>query len=193
MKIFLFAILFLQSAAVLAKTETAYFAGGCFWCVEQAFENSGEILSARSGYSGGALKDPSYEAVSSGQSGHLEALEVTYDPAKTSLEKLLDIFWVNIDPFDAKGQFCDKGEQYQSAFFYKNEAEKKVFEKSKKNLPKKLKIKGTVATRLIPFEKFYPAEDYHQSYYKKNPLRYNSYKYGCGREQRLKEIWGAKK
>ena len=182
-----------QSWATPAKTETAIFAGGCFWCIQQAFDalKPQGVISSKVGYAGGETKNPSYEEVSSGRSGHLESIEVVFDPAKISFEKLLDNYWENIDPLDAAGQFCDKGSQYQSAVFYFTPAQKAAFEKSKAAIQKKLKGKGTVATRLIPADKFYPAEDYHQSYYKKNPLQYGAYKYGCGRPSRLKDLWGS--
>jgi peptide-methionine (S)-S-oxide reductase len=194
MKIFA-ALLFLSFSLARAetpKTEKAIFAGGCFWCIQQAFDalKPQGVISSKVGYSGGETKNPSYEEVSSGRSGHLESIEVVFDPAKISFEKLLDNYWENIDPLDAAGQFCDKGAQYQSAVFYFSKEQKIAFEKSKLAIQKKLKGKGIVATRLIPADKFYPAEDYHQSYYQKNPLQYGTYKYGCGRPSRLKELWG---
>jgi methionine-S-sulfoxide reductase len=170
----------------MAEEKKAYFAGGCFWCVEEAFEKTTGVIKAISGYTGGHVKNPTYEQVTYKETGHFEAVEVTYDPSKVSYEDLLKIFWRNIDPFDAEGQFCDKGSSYLSAVFYQNDQEKKAFEKSKEEL----KIdKSKITTVSKPLEIFYNAEDYHQDYYKKNPIRYNLYKTGCGRETKLKKIW----
>jgi len=182
-------LLFLTLAQ--AGVKKAYFAGGCFWCVQQSFdgEKKNGVVSTRVGYSGGKVKNPTYEQVNSGESEHIEAIEVEYDSKKISYSQLLDIFWKNIDPLDSAGQFCDKGSQYKSAVFYLTNEEKKVVELSKKELPKKLKTQGVVATLSIPFEAFYPAEDYHQAYYKKNPLGYGVYKKGCGRDSKLLQIW----
>lgn len=171
----------------MADEKKAYFAGGCFWCVEEAFEKTPGVLSAMSGYTGGHIKNPTYEQVSYTETGHYEAVEVVYDPSKVSFDQLLDVFWKNIDPFDGQGQFCDKGSSYLSAVFYQNENEKKLFEESKK----RLNIDADkIATHIKPLDIFYPAEDYHQDYYKKNPIRYKFYKTSCGRQLRLKKIWG---
>lgn len=166
-------------------------AAGCFWCIQPPYDTTPGVVSTRVGYTGGSKENPSYEDVSSGSTGHIEAIEVTYDAKKISLEKLLDVFWKNIDPFDSKGQFCDKGPQYISAFFYANDEEKTVFEKSKSDVQKKLEQtpKQTIVTQALPLKKFYPAEDYHQMYYKKNPVRYKFYRYNCGRDKRLKDVW----
>ncbi len=175
-----------------SKTESAIFAAGCFWCIQPPFDklkNKG-VISTTVGYTGGHKDNPTYEEVSSGTTGHIEAIEVKYDPNQISYEKLLNIFWLNIDPYDSRGQFCDKGEQYVSAVFATNEKQKELFEKSKKELIEKKSLKPEVATKLLTFTKFYPAEDYHQEYYKKNPLRYKFYRYNCGRDKRLKEVWG---
>ena len=170
------------------KTEIATFAGGCFWCVEEAFEKVPGVVSAVSGYSGGKVANPTYEQVMSKTTGHAEAVQVTYDPAKVSYQQLVDWFWRNIDPTDAKGQFCDKGSPYRSAIFYHGEAQKTVAEASKDAL--KGRFKEPIATQIEAASAFYPAEDYHQDYHKKNEFRYQYYKYGCGRAQRLEQIWG---
>jgi peptide-methionine (S)-S-oxide reductase len=171
-----------------AKTEVAIFAGGCFWCVEEAYEKVPGVISAVSGYTGGTVANPTYEQVASKATGHAEAVEVTYDPGKVSYEQLVDWFWRNIDPFDAKGQFCDKGSPYRSAIFYKDDAQKKVAEASRDAL--KARFKEPIVTKIEPAATFYPAEDYHQGYYKTNQFRYQYYKFGCGRPQRLEQIWG---
>lgn len=171
----------------MADEKKAYFAGGCFWCVEEAFEKTPGVLSAMSGYTGGHIKNPTYEQVSYTETGHYEAVEVVYDPSKVSFDQLLDVFWKNIDPFDGQGQFCDKGSSYLSAVFYQDENEKKLFEESKKRLNIDV---DKIATHIKPLDIFYPAEDYHQDYYKKNPIRYKFYKTSCGRQLRLKKVWG---
>jgi methionine-S-sulfoxide reductase len=170
------------------KTETAIFAGGCFWCVEEAFEKVPGVVSAVSGYTGGSVANPSYEQVMSKSTGHAEAVQVTYDPARVGYQQLVDWFWQNIDPFDTKGQFCDKGSPYRSVIFYQGEAQKKVAEASKETL--KGRFKEPIATEIVAASSFYAAEGYHQDYYKTNPLRYQYYKHGCGRPQRLEQIWG---
>ena len=171
-----------------AETDTAIFAGGCFWCMEHPFDEVEGVISTTSGYTGGTKENPTYREVSSGTTGHYESEQVEYDPDKVSYEKLLDVYWKNIDPFDARGQFCDKGPQYRSAIFTKNEKEKELATKSKQALPEKLNGKATVVTEILPAKKFYPAEDYHQDYYLKNPIRYKYYRYGCGRDKRLEEV-----
>jgi methionine-S-sulfoxide reductase len=172
------------------QTATAIFAGGCFWCVEEAFEKVPGVVSAVSGYIGGQVANPTYEQVSSGRTGHTEAVQVTYDPAKVSYSQLVDWFWRNIDPTDARGQFCDKGSQYRSGIFYRNEEQKKVAEASKAALQASGRFKEPITTEIAAAGPFYAAEDYHQDYYKKNPQRYQYYKYGCGRAKRLEQIWG---
>jgi len=169
-------------------TAHAIFAGGCFWCMEPPFDALPGVTATTSGYTGGHVVDPTYKQVSAGATGHREAVEITYDPAKVSYAKLLDTFWHNIDPFDASGQFCDHGEQYTSAIFYADEAQKHAAEESKAAVEKK--FNKHVATAILPARTFYPAEDYHQDYYKKNELRYKFYRYSCGRDQRLEEVWG---
>jgi peptide-methionine (S)-S-oxide reductase len=169
---------------------TAVFSGGCFWCEEAAFEGLPGVISVTSGYTGGHTKNPTYEEVSSGGTGHAESVEVLYDPSKTSYEKLLDVFWHNIDPFQRDGQFCDHGTQYRSAIFYKDEAQRKAAEESKRKLEEDSRFKGKIATEIVPAGPFYRAEEYHQQYSRKNPLRYRVYRLGCGRDARLKQVWG---
>ncbi len=173
-----------------AGRDTAIFAGGCFWCEETAFEGLPGVLSVTSGYTGGPATNPTYEQVSSGSTGHAESVEVAYDPAKISYERLLEVFWHNVDPLDGGGQFCDRGTQYRSAIFYKDEAQRKAAEESRRKLEEEPRFKGKIATQIVPASTFYPAEEYHQDFYKKNPIRYNSYRLGCGRDARLKAIWG---
>ena len=171
-------------------TATAVFAGGCFWCMEPPFDKLEGVIATISGYTGGNTKDPTYKQVSSNTTGHYEALEVTYNPNKIDYETLLNVFWHNVDPLDAHGQFCDKGQSYRTAIFYNSEAQKKSAESSKKELIDSRRFKEEIVTEVIAAKKFYPAEDYHQDYYQKNPLRYKYYRYGCGRDKRLKELWG---
>ncbi len=170
------------------NTETAIFAGGCFWCMEPPFDAAEGVVKTTVGYTGGKVENPTYEQVVSKTTGHYEAIEVVYDPARTSYEKLLGIFWENIDPADAGGQFADRGQSYHTAIFYRDEAQKLAAEASKAAVAKKLG--QPIATAIIAASAFYPAEDYHQEYYKKNAVHYNAYKYGSGRPARLQEIWG---
>lgn len=166
--------------------KKAVFAGGCFWCMEKPYDEAEGVVKTVSGYTGGNIANPSYEQVSSGGTGHREALEVTYDPEKIAYSDLLDIFWRNIDPFDDKGQFCDKGFQYTSAIYVNNEEEREAAEASKQAFEAKA---GTPAvTPVTDAAPFYPAEDYHQDYYQKNPVRYKYYRWSCGRDKRLEEI-----
>jgi methionine-S-sulfoxide reductase len=178
------------SQPAAGKTETAIFAGGCFWCVEEAFEKVPGVISAVSGYTGGKVANPTYEQVSAGTTGHYESVRVTYDPGKVTYRQLVDWFWRNIDPVDARGQFCDKGPHYRAAIFYQNEAQKKVADESKQALEASGQLKQPIVTEIVAAGAFYDAEDYHQDYYKKNPNRYQFYKYGCQRVQRLEQIWG---
>ena len=178
-----------QSAAG-ATLDKAYFAGGCFWCMEEALDKVQGVVSTTSGYTGGQKPNPTYEEVSAGGTGHAESVQILYDPAKVSYEKILDLFWRNIDPTTPDRQFCDKGHQYRSAIFYHNENQKRLAEESKKMIEKTKKFPGPVATEIVAASDFYPAEEYHQDFYKKNPLRYKFYKYNCGRAQRLHELWG---
>jgi peptide methionine sulfoxide reductase msrA/msrB len=172
------------------KTASAVFAGGCFWCTESDFEKVDGVIDAISGYTGGHVKNPTYKQVSAGGTGHLESVKVIYDPSKVSYEQLLDYFWRHVDPTDPGGQFVDRGAQYRSAIFYANETEKRLAEKSKQRLAASGQFSKPIATDILPFGEFYPAEDYHQNYYKKNPIRYNYYRYGSGRDQFLKKTWG---
>jgi len=167
----------------------ATFAGGCFWCLEEAMEKIPGVVSAISGYTGGSVKNPSYEDVSTGGTGHLEAVRVSFDPAKVSYAQLLDAFWHNIDPGDGGGQFCDRGEQYRSAIFAHDEAQRAQAQKSKEALQSSGRFKTAIATTVVMAGPFYPAETYHQDYYKKNAVQYRFYKFGCGRAQRLSAVW----
>lgn len=169
----------------------ATFAGGCFWCMEPPYDELEGVTSTISGYTGGTKKNPTYEQVSAGTTGHTEAVEITYDPKKVSYEKLLDVFWRNIDPLTANAQFCDSGSQYRSAIFYHDQAQKTLAEASKKRVQSR--FKQPIVTEIVQVSEFYPAEDYHQDYYKKNPIRYKVYRYSCGRDKRLQELWGAQK
>ena len=187
-KILLFVTIFLINLNLSAsENKKAYFAGGCFWCMEESFDSVDGVVSSISGYSGGHLKNPTYQDVIYKDTGHGEAIEITYDPEIVSYEKLLNVFWRNIDPFDAEGQFCDKGKSYRSVIFFQNKLEKEFINKSFSNLEKTFNNK--IVTLVWEFEKFYPAEDYHQDYYEKNFIRYLMYKKGCKREEVLKRIW----
>jgi len=171
------------------KNAYAVFAGGCFWCTESDFEKVNGVIDAISGYTGGHVKNPNYKQVSSGGTGHLESVKVIYDPSKVSYEQLLDYFWRHVDPTDPGGQFVDRGSQYRSAIFYANETEKRLAEKSKQRLAASGQFDKPIVTDILPLGEFYPAEDYHQNYYKKNPIRYHYYRYGSGRDQFLKKTW----
>ena len=188
MKIFLILVtLTILNPALHAEEKKAYFAGGCFWCMEESFDQVEGVISTISGYSGGHLKNPKYADVIYTDSGHVEAVEITYDSNIINYEKLLEVYWENIDPFDASGQFCDKGKSYRSVIFYQNQLEKEFIDKSFKNLEKKFGKK--IVTLVWKFEEFYQAEDYHQDYYEKNFIRYLMYKKACKREDTLKKIW----
>jgi len=171
------------------KLATAIFAGGCFWCVEADFEKLPGVVSAESGYTGGQLKNPTYEQVSHGGTGHAESVRVSYDPTKVTYRQLLDYFWHHIDPTVKDRQFCDGGNQYRSAIFYQNDAERQAAEASKAELQKSGRF-AQVYTEIVPASTFYVAEEYHQDYYKKNPIRYNFYRSRCGRDARVAEVWG---
>lgn len=189
---FVFALLlgFAMSPVQAQKTEKAIFAAGCFWCTEAAFQDVPGVISAVSGYTGGTVKNPTYEQVSSGTTGHAESVEVTFDPAKVSYQKLLDIFWVNHDPTVTNRQFCDSGTQYRPAIFYLDEEQKRLAEASKAKWEKLKPFPQPILTQIVPAGQFWPAEDYHQDYYKKNPLQYRFYVTGCGRYARLDSLWG---
>ena len=178
-----------QAADPSALTK-AFFAGGCFWCMEEVFEKVPGVTSVTSGYMGGRVENPSYEQVSGGGTGHAEAVEVSYDPQKVSYAKLLDAFWRNVDPVTANAQFCDHGSQYRAVIFYQTDAEKRLAEESKRTIEQSKRFAQPIVTELVMASRFYPAEDYHQDFYKKNPIRYKFYKYNCGRAQRLEELWG---
>ena len=167
--------------------KKVYFAGGCFWCMEESFDKEKGIIQSISGYSGGHLKNPTYKEVIYKDTGHVETIEITYDPKITSYKKLLKVFWKNIDPFDKYGQFCDKGKSYRSVIFYKNNSQKKVIQKSITEIEQR--FNSEVVTLLWKFDKFYQAEDNHQDYYQKNFLRYLAYKKACQREEVLNKIW----
>lgn len=170
------------------KTAIATFAGGCFWCVEADFDKVDGVISTTSGYTGGHVKNATYHQVSAGGTGHAEAVEIVYDPSKVTYEKLVDYLFRHIDPLTKDAQFCDHGHQYRSAIFYHGEAQKKVAEAAKKKAEAELKKK--VYTEIVPAGPFYKAEGYHQDYYKKNPIRYKFYRYNCGRDARVAQVWG---
>ena len=178
-------------AASAPAPATAVFAGGCFWCMETAFEGLPGVSAVISGYTGGEKKNPTYEEVSSGTTGHAESVEVTFDPAKITYAQLLDVFWHNVDPLAGGHQFCDYGTQYRSAIFYRGEEQRLAAEASKRTLEEQPRFKGKITTQIVAATTFYRAEEYHQDFYKKNPRRYQEYRTGCGRDARLKELWGA--
>jgi methionine-S-sulfoxide reductase len=179
-----------KDGAAAPKLEKATFAGGCFWCMEPPFEKLTGVVSVTSGYTGGQKKDPTYEEVSAGATGHAEAVEVLYDPSQVTYGELLDVFWRSIDPTTRDGQFVDVGRQYRPAIFYHNEQQKRLAEESKSRLAESGKFDKPIATEIVPAQTFYPAEEYHQDYYKKNPIRYKFYRYNSGRDQFLEKVWG---
>jgi peptide-methionine (S)-S-oxide reductase len=191
---FLLALLFafgIQNAHCQnSQLQKAAFAAGCFWCAQEAFEKVPGVTSVVSGYTGGKTKNPTYEQVSSGTTGHTEAVEVTFDPAKVSYDKLLDTFWVNHDPTVTDRQFCDRGSQYRPAIFVYNDEQKRLAEASKAKWDKLKPFNQPILTPVVQASEFWPAEDYHQDYYKKNPVRYKFYVTGCGRYDRLDQLWG---
>lgn len=182
------ALSLLGPAAALAESAQATFAGGCFWCMEHPFDQLSGVTNTTSGYMGGTVESPSYRQVSSGTTGHAEVVQVDYDTDSVSYETLLDTFWRNVDPLDARGQFCDKGSQYRSIIFYDGDAQQELAESSKQAVGEQLD--QSIATEILPATAFYPAEDYHQNYYQTHPARYRLYRFGCGRDQRLAELWG---
>jgi peptide-methionine (S)-S-oxide reductase len=199
----LLALLLLAAPAVAAEAvfgqpapppppglAVATFAGGCFWCMEGPFDDTPGVVSTTSGYTGGTKEAPSYEEVSSGGTGHAESVRVVYDPKKVSYETLLEVFWHNVDPLTANAQFCDHGNQYRTAIFYNDEAQKQAAEAAKKALESSGRFKQPIVTEIVPAGQFWPAEDYHQDFYVKNPFRYKFYRTGCGRDPRLHELWG---
>jgi peptide-methionine (S)-S-oxide reductase len=175
-------------AAAAPKLANATFAGGCFWCMEHPFDALPGVVSVTAGYTGGTKAHPTYEEVSSGGTGHAESVDVVYDPARITYQKLLDVFWHNIDPLAANRQFCDIGSQYRSAIFVHDEAQRQAAESSRQEIQKR--FKQPVATQVVTATTFWPAEGYHQHYYKTNPVRYKFYRFGCGRDQRLEDLWG---
>ena len=183
-------LLSLGSHAGQDDSAVAVFAGGCFWCTEADFDKLPGVLETTSGYIGGSIENPTYEEVSSGRSGHIEAVQVRFDPRQTSYAKLLEAFWPTIDPVNGNGQFCDNGPQYRSAIFYLDAEQQRLAEASKTALAASGRLQQPIATVIQAATTFYAAEDYHQDYHRKNPLRYNYYRHGCGRDQRLQELWG---
>lgn len=170
--------------------QKATFAGGCFWCMEPPFDKLDGVISTTSGYTGGHQKNPTYQEVSAGGTGHTESVQVVYDPKRVSYEELLKVFWRNIDPTVRDAQFCDHGQQYRTAIFYHADKQRELAERSKEALDKTKPFKEPIVTEITPASVFYPAEDYHQDFYKKNPVRYKFYRYNCGRDQRLEQLWG---
>jgi len=183
----IFLLLLLQTSAFAQDLRKAYFAGGCFWCMEESFEKKEGVLEVISGYSGGTTKNPTYEEVTYGNTGHFETIEIIFDKNKTNFNDLLDHFWKNIDPFDEYGQFCDKGYSYRSVAFYQNNEQKNLIEKSIKKLEEKFERR--IVTYVIKFKRFYRAEEKHQNYYEVKFLNYLRYKKACGREKKLNKIW----
>ncbi len=175
-----------------AKTDTAIFAGGCFWCMEPPYDGVDGVLATISGYSGGHSKNPTYKQVSSGKTGHTEVIQISFDPTVVSYEKLLQIFWRNIDPTRDDGQFCDRGNQYRPAIFYLNEEQHQAALSSLEEIELVKTFADPIKVEITAASEFYPAEEYHQDYYLKNPLRYKYYRYGCGRDKRLEKLWGKK-
>lgn len=172
------------------QLSRATFAGGCFWCMEPPYDRLDGVIETISGFSGGHVSDPSYEQVVRGGTGHLEVVQVVYDPEVVDYQTLLHVFWRNIDPYQSNGQFCDRGEIYRSAIFVHDQDQARLAQASLEQLREQGPESGTIDTRILPFEAFYPAEDYHQGYYQKNPVRYRYYRWSCGRDQRLKQLWG---
>ena len=185
----LFLPTWLSAAEPSDDQGVAIFAGGCFWCTEADFDKVPGVLSTTSGYIGGELEHPSYEQVSRGGTGHLEAVRVVFDPDRTDFSRLLEAFWPTVDPLDAGGQFCDRGHHYRSAIFYLNENQRQLAQNSKAALASSEKLSGEIVTLILPAGSFWPAEEYHQDYAKRNPLRYSYYRSRCGRDQRLEEVW----
>ena len=178
-----------QATSALSQAK-ATFAGGCFWCMEEAFEEIQGVASAVSGYTGGQLENPTYEQVSAGGTGHTESIEVTFDPSKVTYKELLDVFWRNVDPTTPNAQFCDHGNQYRTAIFYHDEKQKQLIEESKQRIESSKTFPESIVTEIAPTSEFYTAEEYHQDFYTKNPIRYKYYKWNCGRAKRLEQLWG---
>jgi peptide-methionine (S)-S-oxide reductase len=190
----------LAAAAAVAQQESptmpkdgeavATFAGGCFWCMEPPYDKLDGVIATISGYIGGSKADPTYQEVSAGGTGHAEAVQVTYDPSKVSYEQLLEVFWHNVDPLDAGGQFCDRGDQYRTGIFVHGAEQRRLAEASKQALAESGRFEEPIVTEIEEAGPFYPAEDYHQDYYEKNPIRYKFYRWNCGRDARLAQLWG---
>jgi peptide-methionine (S)-S-oxide reductase len=185
------ALVFIGGSAQADERATATFAGGCFWCMQPPFDRLAGVESTTVGYTGGHTKNPTYEEVSAGVTGHTESIQVTYDPKKITYAQLLDVFWHNVDPLTPNAQFCDHGAQYRTAIFFHNEEQKRVAEQSKKDLDTSGRFQQPIVTEIVPASEFYAAEEYHQAYYRKNSVRYKYYRYRCGRDQRLEEVWGS--
>ncbi len=173
-----------------SRQGKATFAGGCFWCMEEAFEAVEGVVSAVSGYTAGQVENPTYEQVSAGGTGHTESIEVTFDPNKVTYEQLLEVFWRNVDPTTPNAQFCDHGNQYRTAIFYHDEDQQQLIDASMKKIESSKTFPGSIVTEIAPASVFYPAEEYHQDFYTKNPIRYKYYKWNCGRAKRLEQLWG---
>jgi len=182
-----------QGDMMIGKTALATFAGGCFWCMEPPFDKLDGVISTTSGYAGGKVDNPTYKQVSAGVTGHTEVVQVVYDPAKVSYEKLLDVFWMQINPTTPNRQFVDVGSQYRSGIFYHDDEQRGLAEASKGKLESSGRFDGPIVTEITPLDKFWPAEDYHQDYYKKSPVRYKFYRFNSGRDQFLGDVWGKKK
>lgn len=180
-----------QRAPMGVALDTAVFAGGCFWCVEEAFDAVQGVVSTVSGYTGGRVANPTYQQVSAGGTGHAEVVQVVYNPARVTYPQLLNVFWRNVDPLTANRQFCDRGSQYRSAIFYQGDEQRRLAEASKVALDGSGRFDTPIVTEIVPAARFYPAEEYHQNYHQKNPLRYKYYKFSCGRAKRLEEVWGS--
>lgn len=179
-----------SAATATGGRAIATFAGGCFWCMEPPYDELDGVISTTSGYTGGHKQRPTYEEVSSGKTGHTEAVQVVYDPKRITYERLLDVFWRNIDPVTPNAQFCDHGPQYRSGIFYHDAEQRRLAEESRRALEASGRLKSPIVTEIVAAGTFYPAEEYHQDYYKKNPIRYKLYRAGCGRDRRLAELWG---
>ena len=189
----LLGLLSASAASQAAETDVAIFAGGCFWCMEKPFDELKGVVSTTSGYSGGKIKNPTYKQVSRGNTEHAEVVKIVFDPSQVSYNQLLDVFWRNIDPLDAAGQFCDKGKQYRSGIFYQGAAQAEAAKASLKALEDSKRLRKPIVTEITAASEFYAAEDYHQNYYSRNPIRYRYYRRGCGRDKRLNALWGSEK
>jgi len=189
--IFLSSLLMTTSAAQVEELQTATFAGGCFWCMEPPYDELDGVVETTSGYAGGEVINPSYDQVSRGATGHAEVVRVTYDPQRVDYSRLLEVFWRNIDPLDGGGQFCDRGSQYRSAIFAENDRQLGLARASLQRLADSGRLAGEIKTEINELDAFYAAEDYHQDYYQKNPIRYRFYRFSCGRGGRLDELWGS--